>query len=184
MVVSVALTRGGVLNRRHTSGIINLYDMLMYGVVEIWLLPSQADLTSCDLLEGHFRRRRNVQAQLLHQDVIRGLANLPCTVKKPLRKAIRQWLNNLEQQKADLPDQGPEDGDRQEESHDASDPHSGNDGRIGVESKIYWLIHPSVEHPWTRATGWGKEGMGGLIVLEWASPFRWDMSRDLIHAKP
>lgn len=53
--------------------------MLMYGVMEIWLLPSKTDLTGCDLLKGHFRRRRNVQTQFLHQDFIGGLANLPRT---------------------------------------------------------------------------------------------------------
>lgn len=83
----------------HTLDIIHLNDMLMYGVVKIWLFPGQADLTGCDLLESYFRRRRDVQAQFLHQYVIGGLADLPSTIQKPLQKRKRQPPNKPEQRR-------------------------------------------------------------------------------------
>lgn len=50
----------------HTLDIVHLNNVFMYGVVKIWLLPRKADLTGCDLLEGHLWRRRDIQSQFLH----------------------------------------------------------------------------------------------------------------------
>ena len=43
------------------------------------------------------------------------------------------------------PDQSPQDGQSQEESHDASDPHPWDNGGVGIEGEIQRLIHARVE---------------------------------------
>lgn len=57
---------GGRTEILHTLDIVHLNYVLMYGVVKIWLFPSEANLTGCDLLEGHLWRRWDIQSQFLH----------------------------------------------------------------------------------------------------------------------
>lgn len=82
-----------------------------------------------------------------------------------------------------LPDQRPQDGGRQKQSHDASHPHSRDHAGVGVKGPVQRLIHPRVEvHPQTRGTAASGEAVelenegacGGGAVLEFAVfRFRW-----------
>lgn len=67
-----------------TFSIIHLDNVLVYRIVKLWLLPSKTNLSGRDLFKGHLRRRGDIKTQFFHQDIIRSLANLPRTVKKPL----------------------------------------------------------------------------------------------------
>jgi hypothetical protein len=38
--------------------------------MEVGLFPCKADFTSCDLFEGDLWRRRDIETELLHQDIV------------------------------------------------------------------------------------------------------------------
>lgn len=58
------LSAGG-METSHTFDIVHLNDVLMYGIVKVWLLPSKANLTGGDLFKGYLWRRGDIQAQFL-----------------------------------------------------------------------------------------------------------------------
>jgi hypothetical protein len=144
------LTAAGI---RHTFDIVHLNDMLVYGIMKVRLFPSQTNLTRCNLLKGHLWGRRNVETQLLHQDIIWGLADLPCSVQEPEFQFAATVSPELKysERVGYSPDEGPQDRDGKKQSHEASHLHSRDNSWIGIEGEIEWLIHPSVSHPWTRA---------------------------------
>lgn len=59
----------------------------MDGIMKIRLFPSNVNLMSGDVFESELWRRRNIQAELFHQNFIRSLANLPGAVQQPNESA-------------------------------------------------------------------------------------------------
>ena len=66
--------------------------------------------------------------------------------------------------RCDIPDQSPKNGDSEKESHDASDPHSGNHAGVGVKREKQRLIHPSVRDPWRGERKEGTDDLEGRAV--------------------
>lgn len=144
LVLDVLLPR---ISRSLTFHTVDLDDMLMDRIVKIRLFPGDTDLTGRYLFQGHLGGRRDVQAELVHEDVIGSLADLPRAIQQPEDEAVRSILRLWSA--SDLPDQGPQDGGRQKESHDASHPHSRDHAGVGVKGQIQRFIHPSVGRPST-----------------------------------
>lgn len=71
------------------------------------------------------------------------------------------------------PNQSPKNGHSQEESHDASYPHSWNYGRVGVKGEIQGLIHPSVRSSLTLE----DDGQQRKQIFFWEAEFECFLSR-------
>lgn len=89
--------------------------MLVYGVMKLWLFPSQTNLTSSDFLQGDLWWWWNVEAQFLNENIIRSLTDLPCSVEKPAECQISKTKHSSnvvsEESSAGkwgLPDQRPQ----------------------------------------------------------------------------
>lgn len=68
----------------HTFDSVDLYDMFMNRILKVWLFPSQAYFSSTNLFEGDFWGGRYIETKFVHKDLVRGLADLVGTVKKPM----------------------------------------------------------------------------------------------------
>lgn len=64
-----------------TFGAVNLNNVFLNGIMELGLFPGNANLSSGNFLKSDFRRGRDIQAQLVDQDVVWGLAHLPGAVE-------------------------------------------------------------------------------------------------------
>ena len=136
--------------------------MLMDRIVKIWLLPRYANLMGRHLLQSYLWRRWNIQTEFFHQDIVGRLTDLPGPIQQPFFFFnTRQWgpMQNHQQpatttiqprQQDHLPDQRPQNANRQKQSHDAPNPHRRNHARVGIKREVQRLIHSRVEHPWTR----------------------------------
>lgn len=86
-ISSQSLSRTTEEKSKSTFTTVQLDDMFMDGIMKIRLFPSNVNFMSSDVLKSQLWWRRNIQAELFHQDFIRSLANLPGTVQQPKESA-------------------------------------------------------------------------------------------------
>lgn len=154
-IPAIQITREQV--NQFTFGPIDLYDMLMDRIVKIRLFPCYANLVGRHILQSHLWRRRDIETEFFHQDIVGCLTDLPGPIQQPISFFFNhQWggvqITNTDNNifPRNIPDQRPQNANRQKQSHDAPNPHRRNHARVGVKGEVQRLIHSRVEYPWTR----------------------------------
>lgn len=86
---------------------VDLYDMFMNRILKVWLLPSYTYLPSTDFFQSDFGRGWYIETKLVHENLVRSLADLIGTVKKPVQRYLLEITHHTLPAGVNLPYQRP-----------------------------------------------------------------------------